>query len=117
MCANRLQKVFQQSIRLSQDAFEMGAYDAAYHLLVAALDSAKELNSKGALLDIANTARAQLAWIDTYEPDHKFSTHSAAQQGQASVLMTLAGRARLEVKILQLQTERQHPGTIVRALR
>ena len=109
MNASRLYELCQQSMKLSQEAFEMGAYDAAYHLLVAALDSAKDLNDLGILLDIAHAARGQLAWIDTYEPDNKHSTRSASQQGQSSVLKILAGRARLEGEILESKLEWQHP--------
>lgn len=98
----------QQLIQISQDVFELGAYDAAYHALVAALDCAKDLEDFECLFEIVGQAESQLAYIDQHQPGHRLSTASAARQGYSGLLQLLVHRARLEANQLQSAVENRY---------
>ncbi len=93
------QDLYSQSIAANLKAFEAGLYDVAYHLLSAALHSAKSLDSDQPLLEVERIATKQLEWIDLHHPEYEHSTQSANQRHNESIFANLARQAGTVVKM------------------
>lgn len=98
------QKRYADLIAISQDAFAERQLDAAYHALVAAMYSAREIGDAVRLTYVSRMATQQLAGIDENQPTYPHSTFSAAQKGLSSVYALLARQASTSATIIQTKT-------------
>lgn len=85
--------MFDQLMKLNQESFDQRRYDAAYHLLVAAMDYALYKNDEAGLQLVEATAIKQIARIDEIAPDYRHSTKSAAGRGMETIFAMLARQA------------------------
>ncbi len=96
----RVRPLYDQLMTINGEAFAMGLFSVAYHALASALHSALELQDEAALQRIADTANAQLAWIDRNAPKYEHSTSSARLRGHESIFDTLALQAAARVEMV-----------------
>lgn len=83
-------ETFSQLIALNAAAFEGRHFDAAYHLLAAALHWARDFSQVEWLSRVEDLANEQLAWIDANDPAYHHSTQSAEKGGNAGIFRQLA---------------------------
>lgn len=88
-----LEHLFEQLLGLSRDAHAHGQHEAAYHALTAAMHAAQDTNDHAGLRVIVDEARAQIDWIDRYDPTHRLSTMSASRHNHPGVYALLARQA------------------------
>ena len=79
-------------MHLNAAAFEGGNYDAAYHILMAALHSTE--GDREALEEVRRLSLKQLATIDADHPEYDHSSASARKRGHMSVYEMLSEQAR-----------------------
>ena len=84
------EETFRQIIALNAAAFEGRHFDAAYHLLAAALHWARDFSEAEWLTQVESLANEQLAWIDQNDPAYHHSTRSAEKGGNAGIFKQLA---------------------------
>ena len=82
-----------------------GDFEAAYHLLMAALHVADHAANEAALARIGDTAREQAAAVEAVRPPHHLSRHQALARGQTAVFDSFI--AHLEAVRLRLHSQRQ----------
>ena len=58
--------LFERLLEINRETFEGGHHDTAYHTLMAALHYAQDSANVEGLLNVAETATRQLAWIDAH---------------------------------------------------
>jgi hypothetical protein len=104
--------LFLQVLTLNQHVFAAGDYNAAYHLLAAALHIAGD--DVQYLAIVQQVAEEQLTAIDTTHPEYEHSTASAKERGsQASIFRLLARQAQAQrnhTMLLQLLQEHSPKG-------
>lgn len=92
-------RLFRQFMDINREAFEAGLFDAAYHALAGALHCVRDAGPDESLLEIANTARTQLAWINTNQGSYHHSSQSASERRHESIFEMLARQADTLVKM------------------
>ena len=70
-----------------------GIETAAYHALAGALHCAEELNDESRVKQVRIEAERFRTSLDRERPGHRLATASAADRGQLSLFVTLAGQA------------------------
>ncbi len=91
--------LYERLMRVNEEAFAAGLYNAAYHALAAALHCARELKDDAALRRVENRARQQLTWIDANAPGYEHSSESASSRGHKSIFEQLAAQAATQLEI------------------
>ena len=69
--------LYEQLVVLSQDAFDAGLYDVAYHTLSAALHWANSAHDLARLEEVATVARVQRAQLAVHAPAHPIGVEAA----------------------------------------
>ena len=103
-----LSDLYRRLLRNNQEAFALGQYDAAYHVLMAAMHCAQTLNDATSLTEIEHIASQQLKWIDTHCPEYPHSTQSASKRGHLSIYENLLRQAKTRVRMIQRDLELKH---------
>ena len=85
--------LYEQLVRISQEAFAGGAYDVAYHSLAAAMHSAVDSKKAGELQQIQIIAREQIKRIDLDSPDYGHSSVSSEYRGNKGIWLMLIDQA------------------------
>lgn len=85
-----LQAILRTLLDVHRQAFELRAHEAAFHALSGAGHSAEDLGDTATLEEIAHLAREHLRWIDVNDPQHRFSSASAALRQHQSIFEQLA---------------------------
>lgn len=100
--------LFIQIMTLNRQAFATGNYNAAYHLLTAALYTAGD--DLQYLAIVQQVTEEQLAEIDAAHPEYEHSTASTVKRGRrASISKLLALQARAQQQSAWLrQFPREH---------
>jgi len=93
--------LFEPILALNREAFQVGDYNTAYHLLAAALHAAQGEETVRRLYEVKTIAQNQLTWIDIDRPEYKHSTTSAATRGQSSIFRLLAKQAHTKLLFSQ----------------
>jgi len=102
-----LTELYEQLMTINRRAFAAGHYDAAYHVLMAALHCAQSLKDVESLGEVQRTAEEELAWIDKHRPEYEHSTRSAHQRGHTSIYLTLAHQAQSRGRIITSEAQQQ----------
>ena len=76
---------FDQVVTLSNEAFSALEYEAAYHMVMAAIHLAVELGDEVRLTQVAELAANQGRLVDALRPDHRLSSRVAGTRGHKSV--------------------------------
>jgi len=97
--------MLRELLELNGKAAGDGEYEAAYHLLMAALHVVDHAKDLGALERIAQLAREQGAAIERMQPPHPLSRSQAQLRGQTTVFDSLA--AHIDAVRLRLQSDEQ----------
>jgi hypothetical protein len=95
-----LHELYQHLLTLNQQAFALKEYNAAYHILRAALHCQETLPDVQGLRHIEQRAEEQLAWIDQHHPACELSTQAAKKRGHISIYALLARQAKTRLLIL-----------------
>jgi hypothetical protein len=98
---NELKHIFQQAMLMNRTAFSGEEFDVAYHMLMAALHSAQQLESVEFLREVEELAVEQLTYIDKHQPGYSHSTASASVRQQRSIFDTAAQQAKARILILE----------------
>jgi hypothetical protein len=102
--------MFEQIIELNARAAAQGDYEAAYHLLMAALHCADHARDQQALELLTKLACEQGAAVEAIEPAHHPSRSHAKARGQTALyesLLTHIDAVRLRIDSAR-QLEKQH---------
>jgi hypothetical protein len=83
------QEIYDQLMRINEQAFGQGYYEVAYHALAAALHCALLMKGQALLTALEQRAREQRDWIDTAASGHALSSQSAALHGHVSIYTSL----------------------------
>ncbi len=98
--------MFEELLRLNQRAAAEGNYEAAYHLLMAALHCVDHGGGEpGALERLVAIARAQAGEIEALVPVHHLSRKQAEARGQTALFDSFL--AHVDAVRLRLDSERQ----------
>jgi hypothetical protein len=100
--------LFQRLMGINQEAFACEEYDVAYHALAAALHCAQSLKDEQRLGDVGRAANEQLAWIDSYHPEYRYSTQSSSRRGNLNVYSNIVRQAKAIGLIIEREAKRQH---------
>ena len=92
-------------LELNRRAAASGDFEAAYHLLMAALHVADHAADEAVLARIGNVAREQAAAVEAVRPPHHLSRHQAQMRGQTAVYESFI--AHLDAVRLRLSSQRQ----------
>lgn len=93
--------MYEQLISISEMSFASGHYEAAYHVLMAALYWANDLGDLQRLKAVERLANEQATWIDTHNLAFKHSRQSAALRGSQSIYDTLLRQVASMMRTLQ----------------
>jgi hypothetical protein len=99
--------MFERLMTLNREAFEVGHYSTAYHILAAALHEAQAQQEAQDLCRVQQVAEEQLAGIDKADPTYEHSTPSAKSRGHTSIFAMLARQAHARFLMLQEEGRRQ----------
>jgi hypothetical protein len=88
------EEFYQRIMDLHFEAFAAERFEAAHHVLAAALHVAEEMSSTERLSDIQRLSEERQAEIDRIQPVHAISTTSSATRGSIARFTSLAGTAR-----------------------
>jgi len=88
------EELYQRIMDLHFQAFAAERFEAAHHVLAAALHVAEEMGSIERLSDIRRLSDERQAEIDRIQPVHVISTCSAASRGSIARFTSLAGTAK-----------------------
>jgi hypothetical protein len=94
---------YSEALALNAAAAAAGHFEAAYHLLMAALHCAEAIKDTGRLAEVAEQARAQRHAVDALRPTHRLATQRA--HGGHSIYEMAAIEA--EAVIKRLASERR----------
>ena len=95
------EETFRQLLTLNAAAFEAGHFDAAYHMLAAALHWARDFSQVEWLSQVEDLANEQLAWIDENDPAYHHSTQSAENGGNPGIFRQLARQCQMGKSIIK----------------
>lgn len=98
--ADDMQEMFEQLMRINEQAFAGHQFDVAYHALAAALHCAEASKDEVGLQRVQDVAAAQSTWIDRNAPNYQHSTQSAKSRGHKSIFATLAHQASIRSEIV-----------------
>jgi hypothetical protein len=87
------QDLYDRLTVINKEAFDAVLFDTAYHALVGALHSARNLEADQPLIDVARRAKMQLSEIDQKHPDYEHSTRSASGRQHDSIFLVLSRQA------------------------
>jgi len=99
------ESMLEEILALNQRAAASGDFEAAYHLLMAALHVADHAADESVLARIGDLARQQAAAVEAVRPHHHLSRHQAQVRGQTAVYESFI--AHLDAVRLRLQSQRQ----------
>lgn len=94
--------LYEQFTELSEMAFADAHYEAAYHALLAALHTAFDDRNTSGIEAVKRMAQEQIAWLDTYRPDHTTGSNAALHRGQRSIYESLQLQA--DSMLLRIRT-------------
>ena len=97
--------MLEEPLKLNAGAAARGEYEAAYHLLLAALHLADHAKDSAALERIAKLAREQGEALERVQPPHHLARAQAQLRGHTALFDSLA--AHIAAVRLRLQSERQ----------
>ena len=103
-------RMFEQIIQLNERAAAQGDYEAAYHLLMAALHCADHARDAQVLDLLTRLAREQGEEVEAIEPPHHLSRKHAEARGQTALydsLLTHIDAVRLRLESVR-QLEKHH---------
>jgi hypothetical protein len=86
--------MFDHFVDLSGRLIKHGNASAAYHLLAASLECAKQLRSEERLEQVERVAGQFQAQLDSASPTHELSGAAAKQRGMPALFISLAHMAR-----------------------
>lgn len=73
--------LLENALALNAEAFALGWFESAYHLLMGALHAAASAGDIEVVRRIAEIAREQAARLDQHHPSHLLANASAASRG------------------------------------
>ena len=92
-------------LELGREAAAAGEFEAAYHLLMAAVHLADHRRDTAALERLTRLAREQGALVEAVSPPHRLSRSYAAARGHTALFDTLM--THIKSVELRLEAERQ----------
>jgi hypothetical protein len=98
-------KLIEDLIGLNGRAAALGEYEAAYHLLMAAIHVAGSSGDLPALERIAQVAERQEAELESLTPPHHLSRTEATKRGQTAVYASL--KIHIDAVRLRIRSARQ----------
>ena len=97
--------MLRELLELNGEAAGDGEYEAAYHLLMAALHVVDHAKDLGALERIAQLANEEGQAVERVQPQHHLSRHQAQLRGQTALFDSLA--AHIDAVRLRVQSDEQ----------
>jgi hypothetical protein len=92
---------FEQLMRINDEAFAAGRYEAAYHALMASLHVSQDMGDPVFLRRVERTAEQQQDQIDIASPRHRLSSDEAKRRGVMGIFRMAARQASARLAILQ----------------
>jgi hypothetical protein len=105
--------LFRRTMEMHAEGFAAGRFEAAYHLLAAALHLAEDLNSVDQLNAIARLSIDRQAEIDRSHPGHRVSSVSSAKRGNPSLFTSLAATASAAIARIHAAAALEHSKEIL----
>ncbi|MCC7452400.1 MAG: hypothetical protein IT324_33675 [Anaerolineae bacterium] len=102
---DREKTVVVRLLTLNQEAFAGGHYEAAYHILDAALHYAYDTGNSDQLRQIEQIAQQQLRHIDSNVPSHTMSSQSVMGRHGVNLFDVLAQQASVHARLID---DRKH---------
>ncbi|MBD2306275.1 hypothetical protein H6G17_12210 [Chroococcidiopsis sp. FACHB-1243] len=105
--------IYESLMVLSHQALTSNHYEAAYHMLVAAMHYASDLGDEQYLARVEQEAKAQRNWIDSHTPEHRMSTQSVNKHHGKNLYDMLARQAAAQIAIAKqknrINSHRRYP--------
>lgn len=110
--ADRENNVVERLIALNQEVFAGGHYEAAYHILDAALHYAYDVSNSDQLREIEKIARQELHHIDSNTPSHALSSQSVMGRHGINLFDVLAQQASVHARLVDDRKHRAERRTL-----
>jgi len=104
---DREKTVVARLLALNQEAFAGGHYEAAYHILDAALHYAYDTGDSEQLGQIEQLAQQQLRHIDSNTPSHTMSSQSVMGRHGVNLFEVLAQQASVHARLVDDRKHRE----------
>jgi len=96
---SEISDIYEQLMALSNQALTSSHYEAAYHMLTAAMHYASDLGNEEYLARVEQEAKVQRNWIDSHTPEHRMSTQSASRHSGKNLYDILARQTTAQIAI------------------
>ncbi|MDV2991314.1 MAG: hypothetical protein N4J56_000968 [Chroococcidiopsis sp. SAG 2025] len=97
--SREIEDIYESLMALSNQALRSNHYEAAYHMLTAAMHYASDLGDEQYLARVEQEAKAQRDWIDSHTPEHRMSTQSVNKHHGKNLYDMLARQATAQIAI------------------
>ncbi|OWY69073.1 hypothetical protein B7486_22395 [cyanobacterium TDX16] len=97
--SREIDDIYESLMALSSHALRSNHYEAAYHMLTAAMHYASDLGDEQYLARVEQEAKAQRNWIDSHTPEHRMSTQSVNKHHGKNLYDMLARQATAQIAI------------------
>lgn len=104
--------MYSRLMAISQEAFESGLYETAYHALCAAMHQANTTSNEDNLKAVQQAAKTQMDWIDTNAVKHKMSTESTMQRNGVNLYKSLMTQIQGHLLVIKSQHRQERMGLI-----
>jgi hypothetical protein len=110
---NETSNIFEQLLTINETLFESKQYEAAYHILAAALHCARDERNADYLLSTSKIANQQGHWLDDNVPNHPLGTQAAVGRGGTNLYLMLCHQAETHAHIIDTENRtRDHQNRI-----
>ena len=103
-----IDEIYESLMVLSNNALTSNHYEAAYHMLTAAMHCASDLGDEQYLTRVEQEAKAQRDWIDSHTPEHRMSTQSTNKHHGKNLYEMLARQATAQIAIAKQRNRLNH---------
>jgi hypothetical protein len=100
-------QLLERLMSLCQEVFAARHYEAAYHLLTAAIHVGQDLEDQQALLRIERLAIEQAAWINANAPESMMSSQSAQSRSGVDLYANVIRQAAAHARIIRENRRRE----------
>ncbi|GAB4375907.1 MAG: hypothetical protein Kow00121_22160 [Elainellaceae cyanobacterium] len=89
---------YEQLRVMSADMLRDGAYEVAYHVLMAGLECVAHLQDEQRLEAVVEEAKRQQDFVDQHAPDHRMATQVARERGVQNMYSLLIRQAEISLR-------------------
>lgn len=97
--SREIDDIYESLMVLSNQALTSNHYEAAYHMLTAAMHYASDLGNEQYLARVEQEAKLQRDWIDSHTPGHRMSTQSVNRHHGKNLYDMLARQSKAQIAI------------------